>query len=162
LADRREDIPALVEHLLAGLPGEPTCSTDALEVLVSATWRGNVRELRNVLQAATHQASGAGEREIAVTHLPSELMRARQSVGLARVSPAAALEPESGVEDAAPDDEAPSSTLAADDQSRRDAIAAALAACRGNVTEAATRLNMRRATVYELMRRFGLDPRRYR
>ncbi len=162
LADRREDIPALVEHLLAGLPGEPTCSTDALELLVSATWRGNVRELRNVLQAATHQASGAGEREIAVTHLPSELLRARQSVGLARVSPAAALEPESGIEDAAPDDEAPSSTLATDDLSRRDAIAAALAASRGNVTEAATRLNMRRATVYELMRRFGLDPRRYR
>jgi transcriptional regulator of acetoin/glycerol metabolism len=30
------------------------------------------------------------------------------------------------------------------------------------VTEAAERLGMRRATVYELMKRFGIDPRAHR
>ncbi|HEX7419624.1 MAG TPA: sigma-54 dependent transcriptional regulator [Thermoanaerobaculia bacterium] len=57
LRERREDIPPLVEHLLGRLSrrmGRRTTgvSNAALRALMSASWRGNVRELENVLERA--------------------------------------------------------------------------------------------------------------
>lgn len=53
LRDRVSDIPALVDHFLAlavdeGLPHR-TLSDDALALLQRQSWRGNVRELRNMI-----------------------------------------------------------------------------------------------------------------
>jgi two-component system nitrogen regulation response regulator GlnG len=53
LRERREDIPALAQHFLAraaseGLP-QRRLATAALDLLGAREWRGNVRELRNVL-----------------------------------------------------------------------------------------------------------------
>jgi len=53
LRDRREDVGELARHFLAqakdeGLPSH-TFSDEALEALSSYQWRGNVRELRNVI-----------------------------------------------------------------------------------------------------------------
>lgn len=54
LGERREDIPMLVNHFLAG-SGKDEASTgntmapDALEMLVAADWPGNVRQLENVV-----------------------------------------------------------------------------------------------------------------
>lgn len=53
LRERREDIAALVQHFLVlaaedGLPRR-TLTPDAVERLEQRTWRGNVRELRNVV-----------------------------------------------------------------------------------------------------------------
>ncbi len=53
LRERREDIAALVQHFLVlaaedGLPRR-TLTPDAIERLEQRTWRGNVRELRNVV-----------------------------------------------------------------------------------------------------------------
>jgi len=53
LRDRREDIEVLSDHFLAqavedGLPRRQL-SRDAIEALESRAWRGNVRELRNVI-----------------------------------------------------------------------------------------------------------------
>lgn len=53
LRERREDIEVLSQHFLAqavedGLPRR-TLRADALELLESRSWRGNVRELRNVI-----------------------------------------------------------------------------------------------------------------
>jgi transcriptional regulator with PAS, ATPase and Fis domain len=55
LRKRREDIPLLVEHFardLGGGNGEPLFGADALARLSSHEWRGNVRELRNVVHRA--------------------------------------------------------------------------------------------------------------
>lgn len=52
LADHREDIPALVAHF-AGLSGRQLQVTeDAMAILVSRPWPGNVRQLRNVVDRA--------------------------------------------------------------------------------------------------------------
>jgi two-component system response regulator AtoC len=57
LRERREDIPLLVEHLLAkhgeryGSPGV-ACSPQALRILSAHPWPGNVRELENALERA--------------------------------------------------------------------------------------------------------------
>jgi DNA-binding NtrC family response regulator len=74
LRDRRDDIPALVNHFLrlhAVSLRKPalTVSNQAMKQLVAADWPGNVRELSNVLERA---AILAGDR-IEVEHLPAPL-----------------------------------------------------------------------------------------
>lgn len=63
LRERREDIPELAEHLLArhaGLAGKKIrgISREALSLLREARWKGNVRELDNVLQRAVILGEG--------------------------------------------------------------------------------------------------------
>lgn len=55
LAERSEEIEALVHHFCATMHGGPyTITQPALEILVNLPWRnGNVRELRNTLRAMT-------------------------------------------------------------------------------------------------------------
>ena len=57
LRERRSDIPALTEHILAKLTGAnkielPTLSTSALAALQQYHFPGNVRELENILERA--------------------------------------------------------------------------------------------------------------
>ena len=57
LRERREDIPLLVNHYLSILSSKfdkkLTISTEALNILVNHIWKGNVRELENVLEQAS-------------------------------------------------------------------------------------------------------------
>jgi two-component system nitrogen regulation response regulator GlnG len=60
LRERREDIAALAQHFLVlaaedGLPRR-VLTTDAIEQLEARNWRGNVRELRNVVYRLTLMA----------------------------------------------------------------------------------------------------------
>lgn len=64
LRERREDIPVLIEHFARAFTTkagkEPIRLTEAaLTRLCSADWRGNVRELENVIERAVILASGA-------------------------------------------------------------------------------------------------------
>jgi two-component system response regulator GlrR len=57
LSERREDIPLLATHFLKALARKYQrtingFAPDALEVLVAASWPGNVRQLRNVVEQA--------------------------------------------------------------------------------------------------------------
>ena len=57
LADRREDIPLLATHFLRKLAERyrksvPTLAPDAMALLISAPWPGNVRQLLNLLEQA--------------------------------------------------------------------------------------------------------------
>ncbi|MBM4097422.1 MAG: sigma-54-dependent Fis family transcriptional regulator [Planctomycetes bacterium] len=63
LRERREDIPELAEHLLArhaGMAGKrfQGISRQAMALLREALWKGNVRELDNVLQRAVILGDG--------------------------------------------------------------------------------------------------------
>lgn len=63
LRERREDIPALVHHLLARINAKVNksvthVSPEVMAQLIGAPWRGNVRELENVLTHAVVRASG--------------------------------------------------------------------------------------------------------
>lgn len=55
LRDRRDDIPLLALHFLAG---KGTLAPDAMETLVNCKWPGNVRQLRNILLRAAVLAEG--------------------------------------------------------------------------------------------------------
>ncbi len=63
LRERREDIPDLVEFLLARqtrVLGKPISgvSHEAMQILLSCPWKGNIRELDNVLQRAVILGEG--------------------------------------------------------------------------------------------------------
>jgi DNA-binding NtrC family response regulator len=73
LRERRQDIPALVEHFLMTRPLGPVVfqiQPEALEVLVRYDWPGNVRELANVLERAQILAE---DHTITVDDLPETL-----------------------------------------------------------------------------------------
>jgi DNA-binding NtrC family response regulator len=53
LRERREDIPLLIDAMIAKLgPGPIALSDDARAALMAHDWPGNVRELRNVIERA--------------------------------------------------------------------------------------------------------------
>ncbi|MEO6292998.1 MAG: sigma 54-interacting transcriptional regulator [Burkholderiaceae bacterium] len=75
LRERREDIPALVELLgedmaLRSDAQPPELSADALTLLSAQVWRGNIRELRNVLEQA---AMRSDSNQIFPSHLEAVL-----------------------------------------------------------------------------------------
>src|SRR5689334_24936685 len=64
LRDRRDDIPALVEHFLsryieANRSGITSVSPSAMKALCEYSWPGNVRELENVIERLVVSARGA-------------------------------------------------------------------------------------------------------
>jgi two-component system nitrogen regulation response regulator NtrX len=86
LADRREDIPALVEHFIAHYAAErrvptPEVAPDAMVALQSYDWPGNVRQLRNVVERTIILAPGDRIRRIDVDLLPAEVLGEQGDMG---------------------------------------------------------------------------------
>lgn len=78
LRDRREDIPALMQHFLQAAAEELGVQTKVLSAEVEArlgasSWPGNVRELENMAHWLTVMAAG---REVQLADLPEDLQRA--------------------------------------------------------------------------------------
>lgn len=143
LRERREDLPLLaarILHLASARYGTVArrLSPDALAVLEAAPWPGNVRELRHVLEEAAVQCDGE---TIDASLFP------RTVAGAAT--------------------EAPSGTWRAAQERAIDAAAheyfpALLRGIGGNVTKAAVEAGMERETLHRLLRRYAVDPGRYR
>nr|MBP9785292.1 sigma 54-interacting transcriptional regulator [Giesbergeria sp.] len=142
LRERRSDIPALVELLgedmaLRNGTATPELRPDALALLMGQPWRGNIRELRNVLeQAAMRSDSQSIDAE--------QLTRILRETGVEPAAPLAEAAP------AATNDAAllrPLAEQVAEVEQR--AIAAALRASGGNKQAAARALGISRATLYE-------------
>ncbi len=79
LADRREDIPALVQHFIAHYAAErrvrtPKIAPDAMVALQSYDWPGNVRQLRNVVERTIILAPGDRIGRIDLDLLPAEVL----------------------------------------------------------------------------------------
>jgi DNA-binding NtrC family response regulator len=63
LRERRDDIPALAQHFLNKYSAEVrkgplTISDEAMDILMKSSWKGNVRELENVIERAVIYAGG--------------------------------------------------------------------------------------------------------
>ena len=139
LRERREDIVAIADNFLARLANDTgemkrTISPELQEVLKSYVWRGNVRELQNVLERA---AAMTREESLLPEHVPEYLLHS-----LPKLRAGAA----------------PPSTLAhARAEAERKTIVAALAAAGGNKTRAASILQIHRVKLYEKMKRHGIQ-----
>ena len=139
LRDRREDIPALANHFLRRYGQEnakPTVqlAPQALDVLMTYHWPGNVRQLENVVERAVVLCSGDS---IGPDLLPTEVL-----------SPQAAAPP------ALPSDGV--DLRESVNRYTRSLIEASLARCGGVQRRAAQMLRVRPSTLNEMIRRLGI------
>ncbi|HEX8724845.1 MAG TPA: sigma-54 dependent transcriptional regulator [Gemmatimonadaceae bacterium] len=141
LRERPRDILPLAENLLRRIGpqvgrAQLTLGDDAQQLIQYAEWPGNVRELANALERAAI-LSGSPVIRAADLQSPNEprVIRPVHAAG-AGASPRALATME------------------------RDAIAAALAATRGNRREAAERLGIGLRTLYDKLKRYRLDEER--
>jgi len=71
LRERKEDIPLLINHFLKKISGNVKSITpEAMRVFINYSWKGNVRELENVIERV---ALLVDKEEIAPADLPSEI-----------------------------------------------------------------------------------------
>lgn len=85
LAERREDIPELVEHFveqLATVSGLPRrkIGDDAMAVLQSHDWPGNLRQLRNNIERVLILSGGDPDAVVSVSMLPPDVGAAAPSM----------------------------------------------------------------------------------
>ena len=147
LRERRADLPALVEHFLESMArrwgrGPALLEPAALELLGTLEWPGNVRQLRNLLEAASVFAEGY------------HITRADVEQVLA-TGPALAAPPRIGLP--AGLDPFQSETFEEfKDVSERLFFERKLAENDGNVKRTAERLGMQRSHLYKKIDRYGL------
>jgi DNA-binding NtrC family response regulator len=145
LRERKDDIPLLVDHLVQRAADQSGkiisgVSEAFLAVLVSYDWPGNVRELAHVLERAVALSQPGGV--LGVSDLPTELQAAEDG----EVS-------EPGNDDIL----AGRPTLS---ELRRRYIRRILEEQGGNVSRAASVLGIDRRSLYRMLDRYGLAPRR--
>jgi len=75
LRERRDDIPILVEHFIAGKIA--SVAPAAMRALMSYEWPGNVRELQNAVEHALVTRTGA---VLTLAHLPSHVRQGVKAV----------------------------------------------------------------------------------
>ena len=86
LADRREDIPELVNYFIKQLSSTTGLQAreigdDAMAALQAHDWPGNVRQLRNNIERLLILASGDAKQPISLQSLPSEVSIVRDRKG---------------------------------------------------------------------------------
>jgi two-component system response regulator GlrR len=133
LAERREDIPLLANEFLSRLAtryrrGRLAFSPEAMELMVSAPWPGNVRQLLNVVEQAVALA--------ATEVIPESLVRQALDAGDTALTPL---------------DEARRAF-------ERDYLVRILKITGGNVTKAARLAGRNRTEFYRLLERHALEP----
>jgi DNA-binding NtrC family response regulator len=145
LRERRQDIPALAAHFVAGFAERHRAPVRALSerarrALLAHDWPGNVRELRNALERAIVLAEGD---EIDAADLPAAV-----------AGSAAPLRPAEAALAGLPFAEARARALDAFD---RSFLAAALDRHAGNVSATARTLGLHRQSLQKLLRRLGIS-----
>ena len=81
LRDRIEDIPALAAQYFALFAAKTNkkirgISKDSLELLEKHTWKGNIRELKNIIERAVILESGE---QLSIDRLPLDIQSAPES-----------------------------------------------------------------------------------
>jgi DNA-binding NtrC family response regulator len=169
LRERREDIPALVDHFIKRFRAQERktlrgVEPDALDRLIAGPWYGNVRELENVIYRAVvlSETSILSLKDFpSLPPLPPE-PDASAAAEPARETLAVAPAPADGAAEARPAPlaaaplAAPPATAASLQQLEAQAIRRALAANGGNMTRAAVQLKIGRATLYRKSRKYGI------
>ena len=135
LRERRQDIPALVQHFLHRGGREATITPAAMTALVDYAWPGNVRELENAIERALVLT-----RDGIVTELEIDLHRPQD-------------QPAKDWAGQAPLETGWQANVAALEKSM---IARALLRAEGNKSRAAEILGIHRRLLYEKMREHGL------
>jgi DNA-binding NtrC family response regulator len=146
LRDRREDIGLVLANLLAQIPlADPLLTAKAARALLGHSWPRNIRELSQCLSSAAVLAEGG---VIQAFDLPQAMTRPRA----ADARPDAASSPWP----------LPAGVRAPDDERLRDELIAKFAQHAGNVSHVARAMGKARSQIQRWMRRFEIDPEKYR
>lgn len=151
LAERVDDIPQLIAHFQKGKSIAASCHFDAsaIQRLMQHSWPGNVRELRNVIERASVLFCGE----------TVDAFGADQLLGRAAVKPSSMTIPAP----VATDQVALSSAnghidlKAHIERIELDRIQNALDRAEGVISEAARMLTLKRTTLIEKMRKYGVE-----
>lgn len=162
LASRSEDIPALVAHFQRTVPAAQRCRFDrqAMAMMMQHGWPGNVRELRNMVERANvlHGGETVGAGDLAMLLDPT----CADPAGLAAMADHA----DDGYADDLPravaHGRAPAPGRPIDlkreiETLELEQINTALDLADGIITEAARLLTLKRTTLIEKMRKYGLQ-----
>jgi DNA-binding NtrC family response regulator len=148
LRERREEIPALVEHYIQRYSdqqrkGRITLSDEALEYLLLYAWPGNIRQLANEVNRMIAMADA--DAALTSAHLSAEIQATRRTIAAA-----AAPEPEMRVslDQSLPD---------AVEFVERMMVQSALDRSKGRIEEAAKLLGISRKGLFLKRRRWGLQ-----
>lgn len=139
LRERKDDLPALVEHFVEALSQRQASmpkrfSPEVLEAFGRYSWPGNLRELRNVVEAMS-------------------LLSETEVVGMSTL-PADLLAPVPAPLQAMP---RPGGTLGGLREAERETIEAAIRQQDGNLTLVARDLGISRSTLYLKLKKYGLE-----
>ena len=160
LASRVEDIPALVRHFQRQMPADAKCRYDdaAMAVLMRHAWPGNVRELRNFVERASvlHGGETLGADDVAMLLDPTAALAPRPTVCPVTEDFAAAP-----FASAAPTAKTPAPGRPIDlkreiETIELEQIHVALDLADGIISEAARLLTLKRTTLIEKMRKYGV------
>jgi DNA-binding NtrC family response regulator len=162
LRGRASDIPPLARHLLARISEQPgmrhlSITDDALGVLMSYGWPGNVRQLQNALFRAAVLCDGNALTAADFPQIANEATHSKRSDDYhAKIL--------NGASHAAAFANAPGITLYDSDGNLRtleeiesDVIRLAIGHYRGRMTEVARRLGIGRSTLYRKLGELGID-----
>ncbi|AJP73186.1 sigma-54-dependent transcriptional regulator [Sphingomonas hengshuiensis] len=152
LRERVGDIPALARHLLARIAEQPGLrplgiTDDALQLLASYDWPGNVRQLQNALFRAAVLCDGDGLTRLDFPQI-AQLAAGRPPIGGNANQNAG----NAGITLFRPD-----GNLRALDEIEADVIRLAIGHYRGRMTEVARRLGIGRSTLYRKLGELGID-----
>ncbi|MBK6298215.1 MAG: sigma-54-dependent Fis family transcriptional regulator [Sphingomonadales bacterium] len=154
LASRAEDVPLLINHFQTNAPlaGRARFDPSALSRLMEHDWPGNVRELRNVVERAgilyPGEMIGAREAEQLLGRAPKRLSQPKPALQLVEA------QPESIAPSAAP---MPVDLKMLLETMELERIQMALDNADGVISEAARLLTLKRTTLIEKMRKYGVD-----
>jgi transcriptional regulator with PAS, ATPase and Fis domain len=153
LRQRREEIPALINHYLNqyqqdAAKNEIRLSEEAVDLMVVYDWPGNVRQLCNeVRRIVTYSESGS---VVTPEGLSAEIVRASRELDSISTTPPRQTEPMSVRTD--------STTLSeAVEELERRMIQDALRRCSGNIARAAKELGLSRKGLYLKMDRLNFN-----
>ncbi len=137
LEERVEDIPLLVNHkleeLIAGNSGKrKVLAPKAMELLIAATWPGNIRQLFNTIEQAYTLSSGPVISAIQIKHALGDRARRLTSLQEAR------------------------------EEFTRNYLTQLLKITEGNVSYAARLAKRNRTNFYKLLNRYGIEPEQFK
>lgn len=137
LRERRDDIPLLANHFLEAFARDRgfsrrQFSADAMELLVAASWPGNVRQLQNIVEQAMVLSS--------TRIIPAQLVKNALKMDAGEIQ----------------------SFATARDNFEREYLAELLKITEGNVSKASNLAKRNRTEFYRLLSRHQLDPSEYR
>ena len=160
LRNRVDDIPLLVQHFLQGqsriLGRTLTIHPDAMAVIQSYSWPGNIRELENTLERVIYLMPKS---TITVEDLPFELQQSRGHVeAITPALPVPHAGQSSQQEASLPTDgvETSAALKFQSSQAEAQAIIQALRASDGQVAHAASLLGISRTTLWRKMAKYRL------